>query len=284
MFKDAQYHELIRKTIVAFGTLFNGITVKQTDSTLFNDLYIYRRASTGKINQKMKVPLAYGPKQKFLARIDQDSTRGADDVKSTALTLPRIGFELTGLTYDPSRKLNRIQKFKKVKGADTKSMTNVYMPVPYNVSFTLFTMAKNSEDALQIVEQILPMFQPDYTVSLNVMPSLDIVRDVPIILNDVTYEDSYDGTFTDRRVLMYTLSFTAKMYLYGPVSSTKVIKQVQVDQYTNTSTATAKREQRYVVTPNPTTADADDDFGFSETRSFFQDADEYDPESGTDKQ
>jgi hypothetical protein len=271
MFKDAQYHELIRKTIVAFGTLFN-------------DLYIYRRASTGKVNQKMKIPLAYGPKQKFLARIDQDSTRGADDVKSTALTLPRIGFELTGLTYDPSRKLNRIQKFKKVKGADTKSMTNVYMPVPYNVSFTLFTMAKNSEDALQIVEQILPMFQPDYTVSLNVMPSLDIVRDVPIILNDVTYEDSYDGTFTDRRVLMYTLSFTAKMYLYGPVTSTKVIKQVQVDQYTNTSTATAKREQRYVVTPNPTTADADDDFGFSETRSFFQDADDYDPESGTDKE
>jgi len=271
MFKDAQYHELIRKTIVAFGTLFN-------------DLYIYRRASSGKVNQKMKVPLAYGPKQKFLARIDQDSTRSADDVKSTALTLPRIGFELTGLTYDPSRKLNRIQKFKKVKGADTKSMTNVYMPVPYNVSFTLFTMAKNSEDALQIVEQILPMFQPDYTVSLNVMPSLDIVRDVPIILNDVTYEDSYDGTFTDRRVLMYTLSFTAKMYLYGPVTSTKVIKQVQVDQYTNTSTATAKREQRYVVTPNPTTADADDDFGFSETRSFFQDADDYDPESGTDKE
>jgi hypothetical protein len=271
MFKDAQYHELIRKTIVAFGTLFN-------------DLYIYRRSSTGKINQKMKVPLAYGPKQKFLARIDQDSTRGADNVKTTALTLPRIGFELTGLTYDPARKLNRIQKFKKVKGADSKSLSNVYMPVPYNVSFTLFTMAKNSEDALQIVEQILPMFQPDYTVSLNVMPQLDIVRDVPIILNDVTYEDSYDGAFTERRVLMYTLSFTAKMYLYGPVTSTSVIKQVQVDQYTNTNTTTARREQRYVVTPNPTSADADDDFGFNETRSFFQDADEYDPSSGEDKQ
>ena len=271
MFKDAQYHELIRKTIVAFGTLFN-------------DLYIYRRSSTGKINQKMKVPLAYGPKQKFLARIDQDSTRGADNVKTTALTLPRIGFELTGLTYDPARKLNRIQKFKKVKGADSKSLSNVYMPVPYNVSFTLFTMAKNSEDALQIVEQILPMFQPDYTVSLNVMPQLDIVRDVPIILNDVTYEDSYDGAFTERRVLMYTLSFTAKMYLYGPVTSTSVIKQVQVDQYTNTNTTTARREQRYVVTPNPTSADADDDFGFNETRSFFQDADDYDPSSGEDKQ
>lgn len=271
MFKDAQYHELIRKTIVAFGTLFN-------------DLYIYRRASTGKVNQKMKIPLAYGPKQKFLARIDQDSTRGADDVKSTALTLPRIGFELTGLTYDPSRKLNRIQKFKKVKGADTKSMTNVYMPVPYNVSFTLFTMAKNSEDALQIVEQILPMFQPDYTVALNVMPNLNIVRDVPIVLNDVSYEDSYDGAFTERRVLMYTMTFTAKMYLYGPVTSTGVIKQVQVDQYTDTNTTTAKREQRYVVKPNPTTANADDDFGFTETTSFFQDADDYDPDSGTDKE
>ena len=270
MFKDAQYHELIRKTIVAFGTLFN-------------DLYIYRRSSTGKINQKMKVPLAYGPKQKFLARIDQDSTRGADNVKTTALTLPRIGFELTGLTYDPARKLNRIQKFKKVKGADSKSLSNVYMPVPYNVSFTLFTMAKNSEDALQIVEQILPTFQPDYTITLNVMPTLEVVRDVPIVLGDVSYEDSYDGDFTERRVIMYTLSFTAKMYLYGPVTSQKIIKRVQVDQYTDTNTAVAKREQRYVVQPNPTTADADDNFGFNEERSFFQDANDYDPVSGTDK-
>ena len=270
MFKDAQYHELIRKTIVAFGTLFN-------------DMYIYRKSSTGKVTQKMKVPLAYGPKQKFLTRIDQDSARTAATPVTTALTLPRIGFELVGLTYDPTRKLNRVQKFKKVKGADSKSLQNSYMPVPYNVGFTLFTMAKNSEDALQIIEQILPMFQPDYTVALNVMPTLGIVRDVPIVLNDVTYEDSYDGAFTDRRVLMYTLTFTAKMYLYGPVTSTGVIKQVQVDQYTDTNISTAKREQRYVVTPNPTTADADDNFGFSETTSFFQDADSYDPESGTDK-
>jgi len=271
MFKDAQYHELIRKTVVAFGTLFN-------------DMYVYRKNSTGKTIQKMKVPLAYGPKQKFLVRLDQDSTRTSDDGKTTALTLPRIGFEMTTLTYDAPRKLNRIQKFRKSKSADSKSLQHSYMPVPYNVGFSLFAMAKNSEDALQIVEQILPMFQPDYTVSLNVMPQLDIVRDVPIILNDVTYEDSYDGAFTERRVLMYTLAFTAKMYLYGPVTSTSVIKQVQVDQFTNTNTTTARREQRYVVTPNPTSADADDDFGFNETRSFFQDADDYDPSSGEDKQ
>jgi len=270
MFKDAQYHELIRKTVVAFGTLFN-------------DLYVYRKNSTGKVIQKMKVPLAYGPKQKFLTRIDQDSARSATDPKSTALTLPRIGFEMTTLQYDPARKLNRIQKFKKVKGADSKSLQQSYMPVPYNVGFSLFAMAKNSEDALQVVEQILPTFQPDYTITLNVLPTLEVVRDVPIVLNDVSYEDSYDGAFTERRVIMYTLNFTAKMYLYGPVTSQKIIKRVQVDQYTSTAVNEAKREQRLVVTPNPTTADADDNFGFNEEHSFFQDADTYDPASGTDK-
>jgi len=271
MFKDAQYHELIRKTVVAFGTLFN-------------DLYVYRKNSSGKTIQKMKVPLAYGPKQKFLTRIDQDSARTADNTRTVALTLPRIGFEMTTLQYDPARKLNRIQKFRKVKGADSKSLQNSYMPVPYNVGFSLFTMAKNSEDALQIVEQILPMFQPDYTITLNVLPQLEVVRDVPIVLNDVGYEDSYDGSFTERRVIMYTLNFTAKMYLYGPVTSQKIIKTVQVDQYADTDTAVAKREQRYKVTPNPTTADADDNFGFNEERSFFQDANDYDPVTGTDKE
>ena len=115
------------------------------------------------------------------------------------------------------------------------------------------------------------------------MPTLDIVRDVPIVLNDVAYEDTYDGAFTDRRVLMYTLNFTAKMYLYGPVTSQKVIKRVQVDQYTDVAVNSPKREQRIVITPTPTTADADDNFGFNEERSFFQDADTYDPVSGTDK-
>ncbi len=270
MFKDAQYHELIRKTVVAFGTLFN-------------DLYVYRKNSSGKTIQKMKVPLAYGPKQKFLTRIDQDSARTAENTRTTALTLPRIGFEMTTLQYDPARKLNRIQKFKKVKGADAKSLQQSYMPVPYNVGFSLFAMAKNSEDALQVVEQILPMFQPDYTITLNVMPQLDVVRDVPIVLADVNYEDSYDGEFTERRVIMYTLNFTAKMYLYGPVTSSKVIKTVQVDQYTDMPVNSPKREQRYKVSPNPSTADADDNFGFNEERSFFQDADDYDPVSGTDK-
>tara|TARA_R100000030_G_scaffold31191_2_gene22836 strand:+ start:623 stop:1435 length:813 start_codon:yes stop_codon:yes gene_type:complete len=270
MLTDSFYHEVVRKTVVAFGSLFN-------------NLYVVRKNNTGKVIQRMKVPLAYGPKQKFLTRLDQDASRTAADVQKTSITLPRLGFEMTGLSYDATRKLNRVQKFKKVKGADNKSMTSQYMPVPYNIGFTLYCMAKNSDDALQIVEQILPYFQPDYTVTLNSIPSMEIVRDVPIILNDVSYEDSYDGDFTTRRVIMYTLSFTAKNYLYGPVTSQKVIKSVQVDQYTDMPVNAPKREQRLVVTPDPVDSDGDDNFGFNEVTSFFEDAKDFDPVSGTDK-
>ena len=144
-------------------------------------------------------------------------------------------------------------------------------------------MAKNSDDALQIVEQILPYFQPDYTITINDMADMGIKRDVPIILSSVSYEDSYQGNFEERRAIMYTLAFTAKFYLYGPVTSDKVIKTVQVDQYTDAKVNAPSREQRYTVTPNPASADADDDFGFNETSSFFEDSKNFDPVSGTDK-
>ncbi len=152
MFDNTFYHEIVRKTVVSFGTLFNS-------------LYIVRTNNQGVVTQRMKVPLAYGPKQKFLVRLEQDPQR--QGTKTTAITLPRIGFEMTGLTYDPGRKLNRIQTYKKTKWSDKKSQLKQYMPVPYNVNFSLFVMAKNSDDALQIVEQILPYFQPDYTITLN---------------------------------------------------------------------------------------------------------------------
>jgi len=158
------------------------------------------------------------------------------------------------------------------------------MPVPYNMDFELVVMAKQSDDALQIVEQILPFFQPDYTITLNDNSTMGTTRDVPIILTGVTYSDEYEGSFEDRRVLTYTLSFTAKFYLYGPVTDQKVIKQVQVDQYTDLPVNAPKREQRYTVTPSPVSADADDNFGFNETTSFFEDAKNFDPVSGTDKE
>ena len=227
----------------------------------------------------MKVPLAYGPRQKYLVRLADDP----DLSKSTAVTLPRIGFEIAGISYDPARKLQRVQKFKKVKGAKASQLDTQYMPVPYNIDFELYVLSKQSDDALQIVEQILPYFQPDYTVTINDNTDMGIKRDVPVILNSIAYEDDYQGDFASRRAIIYTLSFTAKFYLYGPVTSSKVIKTVQVDQYTDMPDQSPKREQRYSVTPNPTTADADDDFGFSETISFFQDSKDFNPETGSDE-
>ena len=259
------YHETIRKVIVSFGTMFN-------------DINLVRKDSSGNISQSMKVPLAYGPREKFLVRLRED----ADLSKTVAITLPRIGFEITTLSYDPARKLNRVQKFKKVKGAKSSQLDTQFMPVPYNIDIGLFVMAKQSDDALQIVEQILPYFQPDYTFTINDQPDMGIKRDVPIILNSIAYEDTYQGDFTTRRALIYTLSFTAKFYLYGPVTSEKVIKTVQVDQYTDLQDTSPKREQRYKVTPKPETAEADDDFGFNETTSFFVDAQIFDTETGED--
>ena len=260
------YHETIRKIVIAFGTMFNSID-------------LVRKDNSGAVTQIMKVPLAYGPREKFLVRLRED----ADLTKQVAITLPRIGFEIKDLSYDPARKLSRVQKFKKVKGANTKQLDTQYMPVPYNLDFELYIMAKQSDDALQIVEQILPYFQPDYTLTINDMSDMGIKKDVPIILNSISYEDSYDGDFTSRRALIYTMSFTTKFYLYGPVTSSKVIKTVQVDQYTDMPDKTPKREHRLTVTPDPTSADADDNFGFNETTSFFQDAKEFNPVTGEDE-
>ena len=260
------YHETIRKVVVAFGSMFN-------------DIHLVRKDNSGNVTQSMKVPLAYGPRQKFLVRLRED----ADLTKQVAVTLPRIGFEIAGVSYDPARKLNRVQKFKKVKGSKAQQLDTQYMPVPYNIEFSLYIMAKQSDDALQIVEQILPYFQPDYTVTISDNTDMGVKRDVPIVLGGVTYEDTYEGDFTSRTTIIYTLSFTAKFYLYGPVTSSKVIKTVQADQYTDMPDKSPKRSQRYTVTPNPTTADADDDFGFNETSSFFEDALEYDSATGKDK-
>ena len=259
------YHETIRNIVIAFGSMFN-------------DIQLVRKDNSGTITQTMKVPLAYGPREKILVRLRED----ADLTKQVAITLPRIGFEIKNLAYDSARKMSRVQRFKKVKGANTKQLDTQYMPVPYNLEFTLYIMAKQSDDALQIVEQILPYFQPDYTVTINDMTDMGIKRDVPLVLNSVAYEDNYEGEFQARRALIYTLSFTAKFYLYGPVTSSKVIKTVQVDQFTNLPDQSPKREQRYTVTPTPASADADDDFGFNETTSFFSDAKTFNPETGED--
>ena len=269
MFGDYFYHESLRKIVVAFGTIFNNINIQRKDSS-------------GNVVQSIKVPLAYSPKEKFIARLDQQPDLVED--RRVAVTLPRMGFEISGINYDPSRKLNRLGTIKKVRSSatDGKVMNKQFNPVPYNINLNLYSFTASAEGGLQIIEQILPFFQPDYTVTIRTVPSLNLVRDVPIILNNVNYEDTYSGDFTTRRAVVYTLGFTAKTYLYGPISQQKVIKETQADLYTDTDT-TSKREQRITITPNPTTADADDDFGFTTTIQTFNDGKNYNPSTDSDE-
>ena len=265
MFGRQFYHESLRKIVVAFGTIFNNIVIVRQDSD-------------GGTIQRLKVPLAYSPKEKFLTRLEQQPNL---DQREMAMSLPRMGFEISGLSYDSSRKLQRVGKFKNVNTSDAGKQYYQYNPVPYNLSFNLYSFTATAEDGLCIVEQILPYFQPDYTVTINAIPSMGIKRDVPITLNSVDYQDTYDGSFTNRRAVNYTMNFTAKTYLYGPIYSSKVIKETQTDIYTDT-TGSPKREERIVVVPNPTTADADDDFGFTTTISTYTDSKNYNPSTDSD--
>ena len=252
MFGRTYYHEILRNTIVSFGTLFN-------------DIHIVRTDAGGTTQQSMKVPLAYGPKQKFLVRLRGDANLD----NKVAVSLPRIGFELNGIEYDPDRKLNKMVKTKKVKGTKGTQMDMQFTPVPYNVNFELFVMAKNSDDGVQIVEQILPYFQPDYGITINAVPSMDIIRDIPVVLNSTGYEATYDGDFMTRRALIYTFEFSAKTFMYGPVITSSVIKKVDVDQYADLKEKAPPRVRQYSVSgvEKAVGADEDDNFGFTETLS-----------------
>ena len=267
MFGTHFYNEGLRKLTIAFGQLFNNIVIQNT-------------SSTGAVTKRIRVPLAYAPKEKFIVRLEQQAN--LQDDRAVSITLPRLGFEITGLSYDATRKLNKMNKTIRVKNNEEGKKTNFnYTPVPYNINFSLYSFTATAENGLQIVEQILPFFQPEYTVTMNVVPELNIKRDIPIILNSVNYEDTYNGEFTQRRAVIYTLSFTAKTYLYGPMSNQKVIKKVQADLGASTDSPLT-REERIIVVPNPTTADADDDFGFTTTLSFFTDGKRYNPSSDSD--
>ena len=192
-----------------------------------------------------------------------------------------MSFEISGTDYDTTRKRNTMQRLTSRVASDDSKLNTTYAEVPYNVSFNLYVMTKYMADGLQIIEQILPYFQPDYTVTINAIPEMGIKRDVPITLNSVDYADSYDGSFTNRRAVNYTMNFTAKTYLYGPIYSSKVIKETQTDLYSDT-TGSPTREERIVVVPNPTTADADDDFGFTTTISTYTDSKNYNPSTDGD--
>ena len=171
--------------------------------------------------QTIQVPLAYAPKEKWLVRIDSDPNL----TNNTYASLPRLSFEITGYHYDASRKTNKMNK---IVCKDTSSSTNptaktVFSPAPYNIDINLYVLTKTQEDSMQILEQILPIFNPEYTLSINALPDLEIVQDVPVILNSIAAEDNYDGSFQERRFVTHTLSFTIKTNIYGPVTENGVI-------------------------------------------------------------
>jgi len=260
------YNQIIRKSVVGFGTLFNNIEIRK-----FNE--------DGTVYQRMKVPLAYGPRQKFLARLTEQPDLG----RPNAITLPRISFQMTGVSYDPGRKQSPVQF---CLTSDEEGTKKTYVPVPYNIDFELNVLAKTQDDALQITEQILPYFQPSFNLSVELVKEANIVRDVPIVLKDIVFDDNYEGDFDTRRSLIYTLTFTMKTYIYGPTTDTGLIKKAIAKQYTTTDLNTPGRYRQYEVTPkaledknNDGVVDTiddslllpGDDFGFNETSSFFED-------------
>ena len=259
------YHEIIRKTIISFGTLFN-------------DIHIQHKNSSDTTISDMKVPLAYGPTQKFLARLEQQE----DLNKPIQITLPRMSFEMTSIDYDGTRKAGVTQTFRAVD--NNSNMKKVYMPVPYNIGFELSILSKLNDDALQIVEQILPYFQPSFNMTVDLVDSIGEKRDIPIVLNSVSFQDDYEGDFSTRRALIYRLQFTAKTYLFGPVADNPegLIRKVIVDNYADTNRTTAKREMRYTVVPDPVDANPGDDFGFSETWEYLGDSKSYSPTNQSD--
>tara|TARA_B100000965_G_scaffold199062_1_gene166161 strand:+ start:3695 stop:4765 length:1071 start_codon:yes stop_codon:yes gene_type:complete len=228
------YHEILRKTVIGFGTLFNGIEIRHDNDS-------------GEEVSRMKVPLAYGPMQKFLAKIEQQPTIQG----RPAITLPRMSFEMTNLNYDPSRKASITQTF---KSGNTDNVKKVFMPVPYNVGFMLSIATKLNDDMLQIMEQILPYFQPGLNITLNLISSINEKRDIPIILESINMSDDYEGSFDNRRAMITTMQFSAKVYLFGAVADNPdgLIKKVNVDYFTDTNRVTAKRVQRYSATPRAT--------------------------------
>ena len=268
------YHEIIRKTVIAFGTLFN-------------DVYIRHQDSAGKDIGELKVPISYGPRQKFLARIQQQPELN----KATQITLPRMSFEMNSITYDPTRKSGITQTF---KAKDGEKIKKVFMPVPYNLGFELNILTKLQDDSLQIVEQILPFFQPGFTLTIDLAEQIGEKRDVPMVLEDISFTDDYEGNFETRRALIYTLRFTAKTYMFGPIadSTDGLIRKVQLDYYSDTNTRTASREMRYSVKAkakkdyneddvidqfDDPLIPPGDDFGFTEERTFYGDNKDYSP-------
>lgn len=207
MFGHQYYHEHLRRYVVVFGTMFNNIVVTRKDSN-------------GVVQKRIKVPVAYSPREKLLSRVEEDPNFR----KPTAIDLPYIGFEMTSMTYAGERKMNTVSRYTAVDSRDPSKRKITFAPVPYDINFSMTIMVKSAEDGTQILEQILPFFTPEWTNSVRLVDDLDIIMDVPLVLVAVSSDDSYDGDFETRRALMWNLDFVMKAHLFGPIKDKKVIK------------------------------------------------------------
>jgi hypothetical protein len=215
MFGHDFYHGTLRRYVILFGNLFNEVQVRR-----FND--------AGAVIQNVAVPIAYGPKQRAIERALADPT----GFKSVAVNLPRMTFAMSSLTYAPTRKLNSTLKFRNSTFDESlQTFNSVYAPVPYDMLFTLSVLTKNSEDGTQIIEQILPFFTPDFTVTMKALPDMSLNLDVPIELTSVSSDDTYEGDFDIKRVLTWDLTFNVKGYLFGPVNKSKYISNVEINMF-----------------------------------------------------
>lgn len=212
MYGQQFYNETTRRYVALFGTLFNDIKID--------------RIGPDNVRKRMTVPINYAPYQKILARLDQDP-----DLDAPAMTLPRMSFEILGMTYAPDRKLPRKNKIRRANANIDSGMDTIYNPTPYDIEFQLNIMTKLNEDGTKILEQIVPYFAPDVTHSVKLIDQLDLYLDIPIVLTGVSLEDSYEGDFETRRALVWTLSFTMKGYFFGPTTNKKIIKFANADAY-----------------------------------------------------
>ena len=311
MLGTTYYHETIRKYVAVFGTLFNDINIRRTNSA-------------GVVTEQIKVPIAYEAKDKMLLRV----RRGSKSDQSLQISLPRMGFDLNAIVYDPTRKLNTLgQTYAANNATNSTTLLKQYNPVPYNFDFTLSAMVDNSEDGAQIFEQIVPFFTPEFTVSVNLVPSMNIKPDITIILNDVSIEDSYEGDLVVRREIIWTLNFMLKGYIYPDVKSGSVVKTVLVHLRTpaeaadipeyiiledstdfsrnyilldadagspdatgimkvlsesSSDAAMAGIKTRITTTPGANDVVASDDFGYSQTFEYFDNPIDNNPTTGLD--
>lgn len=211
------YHQLTRKAVVLFGRLFDDIIV------------VRKNDQSGEEVNRFRVPLVYSPKEKMVTRIFSDP----DLLRQIQVMLPRMGFEITGISYDASRKQNSL--LKAARANTTTHVTSSYMGVPYDINFQLNIYTRNIDDGTHIVEQILPFFNPDFTVTTNMIPDLTMMKDVPIILNNVSNDIQYEGDYDSVRYVNWTLNFTMKMHYYGPISHPKIIRSVYTNIYQDPS-------------------------------------------------